>query len=155
MKFLLLHGPNMNLLGERKPEVYGTVRYEQLNAVLVEYATSYGLELIIKQTNHEGELIDLLHKYATGEKADTSKAAAVIFNPGAYTHTSIALRDAVEACTVPVIEVHMSNIHGREGFRQKSVIAPVCMGQISGFGVLSYFLAIYALVKQFGVDAAR
>ncbi|MBI2945705.1 MAG: type II 3-dehydroquinate dehydratase [Candidatus Wallbacteria bacterium] len=152
MKFLLLHGPNINLLGERKPEIYGTVRYEQLNAVLVEYATSFGVELLIKQSNHEGELIDLLQKFASGEKADPGKVAAVVFNPGAYTHTSIALRDAVEACTVPVIEVHMTNVHARESFRQKSAIAPVCMGQISGFGVLSYFLAIYALVKQFGID---
>jgi 3-dehydroquinate dehydratase-2 len=152
MKFLLLHGPNINLLGDRKPEIYGTVKYDQLNAVLVEYASSFRIELIIKQSNHEGELIDALHKYATGDKAAPGKVAAVIINPGAYTHTSVAIRDAVEACSVPVIEVHMSNIHAREEFRQKSLISPVCMGTVSGFGVLSYFLAIYALVKQFGVD---
>jgi 3-dehydroquinate dehydratase-2 len=153
MKFLLLHGPNINLLGERKPEIYGTVKYDQLNAVLVEYAAGFSIELVIKQSNHEGELIDLLQKYATGEKAAPGKVAAVIFNPGAYTHTSVALHDAVEACNVPVIEVHMSNIHAREEFRRKSMISPVVMGQISGFGVLSYFLAIYGLVKQFGVDS--
>ncbi len=152
MKFLLLHGPNINLLGSRKPELYGTVPYEQLNAVLVDYASKYSLELIIKQSNHEGELIDLLQKYASGEKADPGKVAGVVFNPGAYAHTSVALRDAVEACTAPVIEVHMTNVYAREDFRHKSLIAPVCMGSVAGFGVLSYFMALYGLTKQFGIE---
>lgn len=153
MKFLLLHGPNMNLLGDRKPEIYGTVKYEQLNAVLLEYAASHGLELIIHQSNHEGELIGYLQQFAMGERTDPGKVAAVVLNAAAFSHTSVALRDAVEACNVPVIEVHMSNIYAREEFRRTSIIAPVCLGQISGFGVLSYFLAIYALVKQFGIES--
>ncbi len=152
MRFLLLHGPNVNLLGRRRPDIYGTVPYEQLNAVLTQYASGFGVELVIKQSNHEGELVDLLHRFATGEKADPSKVQAVVFNPSSYAHTSTALRDAVETCTVPVIEVHMSNISAREEFRHESLIAPVCMGQIAGFGVLSYFMAMYALAKQFGLD---
>ncbi|MBI3892157.1 MAG: 3-dehydroquinate dehydratase [Candidatus Wallbacteria bacterium] len=152
MKFLILHGPNVNLLGKRRTDIYGMVPYEQLNAVLMQYASSFGVELVIHQSNREGELVDLLHKFATGEKADPTKVQAVVFNPGAYAHTSIALRDAVETCTIPVIEVHMSNTLAREEFRQESLIAAVATGQIQGFGVLSYFMAMFVLAKQFGLD---
>ena len=135
---LVLHGPNLNLLGVREPEVYGTLTLEELDARLVEEGRRLGLEVYTEQHNGEGELIAALHRAREW-------ARGVVFNPGGYTHTSVALRDAVAAIEVPVIEVHLSNIFAREEFRRHSLIAPVCLGTISGFGPLSYMLALHAL----------
>lgn len=137
-KLLVLHGPNLNLLGEREPEVYGTMTLGQLNGKLRAFAKSLGLTLRVHQSNSEGELIDLLH-------ANRRWAEGVVFNPGAYTHYSYALRDAVAAIQVPTIEVHLSDIKKRESFRRISVIAPVCVEQISGLGWKSYTRAMESL----------
>lgn len=135
-----MNGPNLNLLGEREPGIYGNESLESINAALALEGKALGAELDFFQSNHEGELIDRLHS-ARGEYS------AVILNAGAYTHYSIAIRDAIAAIKLPVIEVHLSNIHSREEFRHTSVIAPVCKGQISGFGAYSYTLALYAAVN--------
>lgn len=140
MKILVMNGPNLNLLGEREPGIYGNESLESINAALTLEGKALGAELDFFQSNHEGELIDRLHS-ARGEYS------AVILNAGAYTHYSIAIRDAIAAIKLPVIEVHLSNIHSREEFRHTSVIAPVCKGQISGFGAYSYTLALYAAVN--------
>ncbi|MFL5812823.1 MAG: type II 3-dehydroquinate dehydratase [Bdellovibrionia bacterium] len=134
-KLLVLNGPNLNLLGEREPEVYGSMTLPELVKKLKAYAKSQGFEMRAHQSNSEGDLIDLLHK-------NRRWADAVVFNPGAYTHYSYALRDAVAAIQVPTIEVHLSDIHKREEFRKTSVIAPVCLKQISGLGFNSYTAAI-------------
>ncbi|HBC93534.1 MAG TPA: type II 3-dehydroquinate dehydratase [Pelotomaculum sp.] len=139
MHILILHGPNLNLLGRREPAVYGVLSLEQINEKLAELAAGLGVTITCRQSNHEGELIDLLHQAAVDSQA-------VVFNPGAYTHSSIALRDAVAAIGIPVIEVHLSNIHARENFRRQSVIAPVAAGQISGLGVIGYLAALRAAV---------
>ena len=142
---LVLHGPNMNLLGEREPSVYGRVTLEEINQRLVAAGASLGLEVRTRQSNHEGELIDALQEarqWATG----------VVFNPGGYTHTSVALRDAIAAIAIPVVEVHLSNVSGREDFRQRSLVAPVCKGSITGFGWRSYLLGLYALADEVKID---
>ncbi len=136
---LLLHGPNLNLLGTREPEVYGTTTLADINALVTDYAEAQNVGVRTAQSNSEGVLIDTLH-------AARNWAAGVVFNPGAYTHTSIALRDAIVAVELPVVEVHLSNVHARESFRHTSYLAPVCLGQISGFGVRSYLLGTEALL---------
>ena len=133
----VLHGPNLNLLGQREPEVYGAMTLDNINQKLLEAGTEMGIEIITFQSNQEGDLIDALHQ--AGHTAD-----GVIFNPAGYTHTSVALRDAIAAIEVPVIEVHISNVYAREEFRHKSLLAPVCLGKITGFGWRSYLLALYA-----------
>ena len=137
-KILIMHGPNLNLLGEREPGIYGDTNFETLNARLVEFAASLGLEAEVFQSNHEGALIDKLHDARR-------EFAGVVLNAGAYTHYSYAIADAIKAIKIPVIEVHISNVFARDEFRSKSVIAPVCRGSISGFGLLSYDLGIRAL----------
>ena len=137
-KILVIHGPNLNLLGEREPGVYGSESIESLNSSIIERAKANGLECEVFQSNHEGEIIDKLH-------AARKEFDGVIINAGAYTHYSYAIRDAIAAIKIPVIEVHISNIDSREEFRSNSVIAPVCKGSICGFGFLSYYLAVQAM----------
>lgn len=137
-RILVIHGPNLNLLGEREPGVYGTDTYESINKEIVEHTKKYDFECDVFQSNHEGEIIDELH-------AARIEYDGIVLNAGAYTHYSYAIRDAIAAIKVPVIEVHLSNIHARDEFRHTSVIAPVCMGQISGFGKYSYYMGIDAL----------
>ena len=137
-KILVLHGPNLNLLGEREPHIYGSLTLEEIDRRLVHAGEEVGLEVRTLQSNHEGALIDALHQ-ARGW------ASGVVFNPGGYTHTSVALRDAISSIGIPVIEVHLSNVYAREEFRQKSLISPVCKGKITGFGWHSYWLALQAL----------
>ena len=140
MKILVLHGPNLNLLGAREPGVYGSLTMEDINTRLIELGKALGAEVTCRQSNHEGVLIDALHDARTW-------AAGVVFNPGAYTHTSVALRDAVAAIGIPVVEVHLSNVYAREEFRHTSLLSAVCKGKISGFGWMSYALGLRALVE--------
>lgn len=135
---MLLHGPNLNLLGEREPGIYGRRSLEEINRLLMQEGEALGIRVQTLQSNHEGQLIDALHDARHW-------AAGGIFNPGAYTHTSVALRDAIAAISIPVIEVHLSNIYAREEFRRRSLLAPVCVGVITGFGWRSYLLALHAL----------
>ncbi|WP_284140373.1 MULTISPECIES: type II 3-dehydroquinate dehydratase [unclassified Virgibacillus] len=140
-RLLLLNGPNLNLLGKREKEIYGQFTLKDIEKSVGKVAASYGYEVDSFQSNHEGELIDQLH-------AADGKYFGIIFNPAAYTHTSVALRDAIIAIQTPVIEVHISNIHQREAFRHKSLTAPACKGQITGFGLQSYVLAAMAFLDK-------
>ena len=135
----LLNGPNLNLLGTREPEIYGTTTLDDIAGMLEDRAQELGLEVEVRQSNHEGHLIDWLHE------AQAVGAKAVLLNAGAYTHTSIALHDAIRAVKIPVVELHLSNVHAREEFRHKSMIAPAVKGVICGFGAQSYVLALHAL----------
>ncbi len=139
MKILVLHGPNLNLLGQREPEIYGTLTLNDINAKLLERAQTLGVELDIRQSNHEGHLVDWIQE-------GMGRVAGLLINPGAYTHTSVALRDAIAGTGLPTVECHLSNIHAREEFRHHSYLAPVCVGQITGFGWKSYLLGLEALV---------
>jgi 3-dehydroquinate dehydratase-2 len=142
MNILVLHGPNLNLLGQREPEIYGHLTLPDIDHEIVQLGEQLGVEIDTFQSNHEGALIDRLHL------ALEDGTAAVIINPGGYTHTSVALRDAIAALTIPVVEVHLSNIHSREDFRQHSYITPVASGLISGFGHHSYLLALRAVLAK-------
>ena len=141
MNILVLNGPNLNLLGKREPEIYGSLTLDDIQARLQETASARGVTLRFEQSNHEGALIDALHE-ARGW------AGGAIFNPGGYTHTSVALRDAISAVDYPVIEVHLSNVFAREEFRHHSFVSPVALGVISGLGWVGYKLALEALVDR-------
>ncbi len=141
-KIAVIHGPNLNLLGTREPSVYGSMTLEEIDRHIVESAGEAS-EVQTFQSNSEGAIVDRLHEMAKW-------ADGIIINAGAYTHTSVAIRDAIAAIEPPVVEAHLSNIHAREEFRHQSLLAPVCLGQISGFGWLSYLLALTALLHQGG-----
>ncbi|MGM0471573.1 MAG: type II 3-dehydroquinate dehydratase [Bacillota bacterium] len=140
--YLVLHGPNLNLLGQREPDVYGSLTLADINQQLEELAAELGVELEIGQFNSEGAIVDRIHQaWEEGVKG-------IVINPGAYTHYSIAIRDALAGVEIPTIEVHLSNIYQREEFRHQSVIAPVVVGQLSGLGVDSYLLGLQAVVNR-------
>lgn len=142
-RILVLHGPNLNLLGTREPGVYGTATLQGINQSLMTLAAELSLELRILQSNCEGALVDAIQ----GAMADCQ---GILINPAAYTHTSVAIRDAIAATALPAVEVHLSNVHAREPFRSHSYIAPVAVGQICGFGANSYLLGLRALAERLG-----
>lgn len=137
-KILVIHGPNINMLGDREPTIYGKESFKSINDQILKWGEEIGLSCNIYQSNHEGDIIDKLH--SAKDEYD-----GIVLNAGAYTHYSYAIRDAIATVKIPTIEVHLSNIHSREEFRHKSVIAPACAGQIAGFGKYSYKLALYGL----------
>ena len=134
----IIHGPNLNLLGEREPDTYGSLTLLEINRRLVDIGKSLDFIVVPFQSNHEGEIIDTVH-------SARNVAAGIIINPGGYTHTSVAIRDAIAGISIPVIEVHISNVYNRERFRGKSLISSICVGKIVGFGWYSYVLGLYAL----------
>lgn len=148
-KILVLHGPNLNLLGTREPEIYGSTKLEDINALLERRAGEAGMQADFLQSNHEGALVDAI------QQAPAQGYSFILLNAAAYTHYSVALRDAIAAIQVPVIEIHLSNVHQREEFRHHSVIAPVVMGQICGFGVDSYLAALDIAIRKIGQGASR
>jgi 3-dehydroquinate dehydratase-2 len=137
MKILIVSGPNLNLLGTREPDIYGTSSLDDMQKLLLAYASDHDIDLDFFQSNLEGDIINYIHRNV--------EARGMVINPAAFTHTSVAIRDAISAVQIPVVEVHLSNIHAREEFRRISLIAPVCVGQISGFGITSYLLGLMAL----------
>lgn len=137
-EILVIHGPNLNLLGTREPDIYGKLNIDQINEKIKEFASKNNITVKIFQSNSEGEIIDFIQM---------NKADGLVINPAAYTHSSIAIADAIKAAGIKAVEVHLSNIHAREEFRKKSFIAPVCLGQISGFGYYSYILGLYAIIN--------
>lgn len=141
MKILVINGPNLNLIGIREKNVYGTVSYEDICNYILEESKKSQIEMEVKQSNSEGEIIDILH-------AARGVYHGIIINPGAYTHYSYAIHDAIKAISVPTVEVHLSNIHAREEFRSKSVTAPACIGQVSGFGHYGYIMAMQYLIHE-------
>jgi len=140
-RVLVIHGPNLNLLGSRDPSVYGTTTLAEIDAALAERAAAAGAELVAIQSNLEGEIVTLIQN--AGVDRD-----AIVINPGGYSHTSVAIRDAIDACGIPVVEVHLSNIHARESFRHTSLTAARCVGLISGFGPRSYYLGLDAALAH-------
>jgi len=140
---LVLNGPNLNLLGTRKPEVYGTTSLADVEELCRKTAVELGLDVEFRQSNHEGHLIDWIHEYGAAVKAGTCIGA--VYNPGAHTHTSVAIHDAIEGAELPVVEVHISNVHKREEFRHHSYVSPVAAGIVVGFGVHGYVLALHGL----------
>ncbi len=139
MKILVINGPNLNLLGKRESDIYGTRTLEDISESLIKLAAEMDVKVVIKQSNHEGEIVDLIQ--------NSKEYAALVINPAAYTHTSVAIRDAIAAVSIPTVEIHLSNIYKREEFRHKSLISPVAHGQISGFGPESYQLGLRAAVS--------
>ena len=140
IQILIIHGPNLNLLGIREQTIYGTMTLEEINIAIKALAVELGVDIRIVQSNVEGEIIERIHEARTW-------AEGILINPGAFTHYSLAIRDAIAGVHLPTVEVHLSNIHAREEFRRISVIAPVCVGQITGFGARSYLLGLRALVE--------
>jgi 3-dehydroquinate dehydratase-2 len=147
---LVLHGPNLNLLGRREPAVYGKTTLAEIDTALARLAGELGATIESRQSNHEGELVTWIQDAAFPLDPSKTAALGLLLNPGAYTHTSIALRDAIAAVALPAVEVHISNVHAREAFRSRSRIAPVCIGQVAGFGADSYMLGLRALVGYLG-----
>ena len=143
LKILVIHGPNLNILGAREPKIYGRITLKEINSKLLKLAKEKKVGLEIVQSNHEGRIVDLIGK-------SKDKFKAILINPAAYTHTSVAIRDAISACGLPAVEAHLSNIYSREEFRHNSLIAPVAKGQISGFGENSYLLGLLAILKLLG-----
>ena len=139
MKILVINGPNLNLLGTRESDIYGTMTLEDINTAIQALAKELNVEVTISQSNHEGDIVDLIH--------NSKDYAALVINPAAYTHTSVAIRDAIAAVEIPAVEIHLSNIYKREEFRHKSLISPVAHGQVSGFGPESYLLGLRAAVS--------
>ncbi|MET0349376.1 MAG: type II 3-dehydroquinate dehydratase [Rhizobacter sp.] len=150
-KILVLNGPNLNLLGQREPGVYGAATLADVETLCRDIAGKLGFEIDFRQSNHEGVLIDAIQEAGRGVKA--GEVLGVVFNPGAYTHTSIALHDAIKGAEVPVIETHISNVHARESFRHHSFISPAAAGIVVGFGVDGYAIAIEGLARKFGRPA--
>ncbi len=143
ISLLVLNGPNLNLLGTREPEIYGSTTLADIERACTEAAAAHGASIRFVQSNHEGTLVDEI-------QAANGRDRGIILNAGAYTHTSVALHDAIAAVSIPVVEVHLSNIHAREAFRHRSMIAPACMGQIVGFGAQGYPMAVNALIQHLG-----
>jgi 3-dehydroquinate dehydratase-2 len=141
MKILIIHGPNLNMLGKREPDIYGATTLEEIDSALVTKAKELGVEVTFFQSNSEGDIVSTIQDAMT-------KFDGVVINPGAYTHTSVAIRDAILSSGLPVVEVHISNVHKREDFRQKSFVSGVALGVISGFGINSYFLGLSGLVEH-------